>query len=417
MKLVFLGPVDHVVVGQRPRDDLPRRWCARWPRAATTCSSSSATCRGTRDNRDLAAPPLRRARRSTTACASCKRGHGRRSATPMVDRRLVRARRRRGRRAGCSETARGITAFYDIDTPVTLAQARAAGDCEYSPPRSIPRYDLYLSFTGGPTLERLRARARLAARAPLYCSVDPELYCPATRGRALGPRLPGHVQRRSPAGARAAAARAGARWRPGAVRRGRAAVSGDDRLAGERRADRAPRARRAPRLLQRAAVHAERHARRHGGRRLLAERAAVRGGRVRHADHQRRWPGSRRCSRPGAEILHRARRRRRARVSPRAATSERRAIGERAAGPRARRAHRGAPGARARGVRRASWRREADVAYERTEPATADPRDPRARRRGSTTSTSTASQTAPDHFLGDYPASSGSASRTRCPRT
>src|SRR4051812_38331842 len=51
-------------------------------------------------------------------------------------------------------TARGVTAFYDIDTPVTLA-ALEKGRCEYLRPALVPEYDLYLSFTGGPTLRRL----------------------------------------------------------------------------------------------------------------------------------------------------------------------------------------------------------------------------------------------------------------------
>ncbi|MCW2680222.1 MAG: glycosyl transferase, partial [Frankiales bacterium] len=52
------------------------------------------------------------------------------------------------------ETARGVKAFYDIDTPVTLA-ALGRGECEYLVPELIPGYDLYLSFTGGPTLAHL----------------------------------------------------------------------------------------------------------------------------------------------------------------------------------------------------------------------------------------------------------------------
>jgi spore maturation protein CgeB len=52
-------------------------------------------------------------------------------------------------------TAGGVTAFYDIDTPVTLAKLDR-GDHEYLAPHLIPRYDLYLSFTGGPTLDRLQ---------------------------------------------------------------------------------------------------------------------------------------------------------------------------------------------------------------------------------------------------------------------
>src|SRR5581483_11960579 len=51
--------------------------------------------------------------------------------------------------------ARGITAFYDIDTPVTLEKVRN-GDCEYLTPELIPQYDLYLSFSNGPLLRRLK---------------------------------------------------------------------------------------------------------------------------------------------------------------------------------------------------------------------------------------------------------------------
>jgi spore maturation protein CgeB len=75
------------------------------------------------------------------------------------------------------ETTRGVTAFYDIDTPVTLAKL-ARGDFEYLSPEGIPGYDVYLSFTGGPTLDLLeRSYGSPAARA-LYCSVDPALYTP-----------------------------------------------------------------------------------------------------------------------------------------------------------------------------------------------------------------------------------------------
>lgn len=75
------------------------------------------------------------------------------------------------------KTARGATAFYDIDTPVTLAKL-AAGDHEYLTPELIPGYDAYLSFTGGPTLERLMRRYGSPAARALYCSVDAEVYRP-----------------------------------------------------------------------------------------------------------------------------------------------------------------------------------------------------------------------------------------------
>ena len=73
--------------------------------------------------------------------------------------------------------ARGPVAFYDIDTPVTLAKL-ARGDFEYLTPELIGRYAAYLSFTGGPTLERLEREFRSPAARPLYCSVDETRYCP-----------------------------------------------------------------------------------------------------------------------------------------------------------------------------------------------------------------------------------------------
>jgi spore maturation protein CgeB len=73
--------------------------------------------------------------------------------------------------------ARGNTAFYDIDTPVTLAKL-ARGDYEYLHPRQIPCFDLYLSFTGGPILGRLEDELGARRALPLYCSCDPALYFP-----------------------------------------------------------------------------------------------------------------------------------------------------------------------------------------------------------------------------------------------
>ncbi len=72
--------------------------------------------------------------------------------------------------------ARGVTAFYDIDTPVTLA--RLEGGVEYLSKTQIPAYDLYLSFTGGPILDTLKKRYGARAPRPLYCSVDADHYTP-----------------------------------------------------------------------------------------------------------------------------------------------------------------------------------------------------------------------------------------------
>jgi len=75
------------------------------------------------------------------------------------------------------ESARNLTAFYDIDTPVTLARL-AGGDCEYLHSNQIPRYNLYLSFTGGPTLRVLEREWGSPEAHALYCSFDPALYFP-----------------------------------------------------------------------------------------------------------------------------------------------------------------------------------------------------------------------------------------------
>ncbi len=77
-------------------------------------------------------------------------------------------------------TARGITAFYDIDTPVTLAKLQR-GDYEYVSPGLIPRYGMYLSFTGGPTLGRIEREFGARMARALYCSVDTDLYFPEPR--------------------------------------------------------------------------------------------------------------------------------------------------------------------------------------------------------------------------------------------
>jgi spore maturation protein CgeB len=77
--------------------------------------------------------------------------------------------------AWVTSVARGRTAFYDIDTPITLAHLES-GQAEYITPELIRQYDLYLSFTGGPTLERIQSHYGSPMARALYCSVDPERY-------------------------------------------------------------------------------------------------------------------------------------------------------------------------------------------------------------------------------------------------
>lgn len=71
----------------------------------------------------------------------------------------------------------GAACFYDIDTPVTLRKLMD-GDYEYLSPAMIPRFDLYLSFTGGPMLRLLEQRYGARRARQLYCAVDAMLYRP-----------------------------------------------------------------------------------------------------------------------------------------------------------------------------------------------------------------------------------------------
>ena len=73
--------------------------------------------------------------------------------------------------------ARGVVAYYDIDTPVTLA-ALGRGDCAYLSRAVLPGFDLVLSFTAGPTLRRLEEEFGAREAHGFYCSVDPERYRP-----------------------------------------------------------------------------------------------------------------------------------------------------------------------------------------------------------------------------------------------
>jgi spore maturation protein CgeB len=71
--------------------------------------------------------------------------------------------------------ARGVTAFYDIDTPVTLAGLEA-GNVGYISSSLIPRFHLYLSFTGGPALSLIEELYGSPRARTLYCAADPEVH-------------------------------------------------------------------------------------------------------------------------------------------------------------------------------------------------------------------------------------------------
>lgn len=80
------------------------------------------------------------------------------------------------------EQARCPVAFLDLDTPVTLAKL-ATGDREYLAPHLVPRFAVYLSFTGGPTLHELEARWGARRAVAFHCAVDEHVYRPVETGR------------------------------------------------------------------------------------------------------------------------------------------------------------------------------------------------------------------------------------------
>ncbi|WP_284945470.1 CgeB family protein [Acidisoma cladoniae] len=70
-----------------------------------------------------------------------------------------------------------VFCFYDIDTPVTLSKLQH-GDIDYVSHDTIALFDVYFSFTGGPTLRRLETEFGARRATPLYCSVDDSRYRP-----------------------------------------------------------------------------------------------------------------------------------------------------------------------------------------------------------------------------------------------
>jgi spore maturation protein CgeB len=74
------------------------------------------------------------------------------------------------------DAGRGPVLFYDIDTPITLAELRSQGSTGYLDAKHIPHYAAYLSFSGGPTLSALENSFGSPRAVGFYCSVDSDLY-------------------------------------------------------------------------------------------------------------------------------------------------------------------------------------------------------------------------------------------------
>ncbi len=73
-------------------------------------------------------------------------------------------------------TSAALRVFYDLDTPVTLSRFRAGEPLTYVDARVLSEYDLVLSFTGGGALTSLEEEMGARRVAPLYGSVDVDLY-------------------------------------------------------------------------------------------------------------------------------------------------------------------------------------------------------------------------------------------------
>lgn len=76
------------------------------------------------------------------------------------------------------EQGRGLTVFYDLDTPVSFGRLQAGERVDYFPDEGLQAYDLVLSYTGGPALDALRDRLGARRTAPLYGHVDPQAHRP-----------------------------------------------------------------------------------------------------------------------------------------------------------------------------------------------------------------------------------------------
>lgn len=71
-----------------------------------------------------------------------------------------------------------LKVFYDLDTAVTLDKFRREGRVSYVPREGLSKFDLVLSYVGGRALTDLKAQLGARKTAPLYGSVDPDLYKP-----------------------------------------------------------------------------------------------------------------------------------------------------------------------------------------------------------------------------------------------
>lgn len=73
-----------------------------------------------------------------------------------------------------------IPVFYDLDTPITLAELQAGKAVPYIGPRGLRDFALVLSFTGGPRVaDEFQRRLGACEVLPLYGHVDADVHRPS----------------------------------------------------------------------------------------------------------------------------------------------------------------------------------------------------------------------------------------------
>jgi len=77
------------------------------------------------------------------------------------------------------ESKVAVSAFYDLDTPVTLDAVHSGERVGYLPDDGLAKFNVVLSYTGGRALEELRSHLGATEVAPLYGWADPETHAPA----------------------------------------------------------------------------------------------------------------------------------------------------------------------------------------------------------------------------------------------
>ena len=74
--------------------------------------------------------------------------------------------------------SKALRVFYDLDTPVTLANLSREEEVAYIGPDGLRDYDIVLSYTGGRALEQLVTRLGARRAVALYGCVDPQVHHP-----------------------------------------------------------------------------------------------------------------------------------------------------------------------------------------------------------------------------------------------